>query len=249
MSSRWMRTLAGTVALLAVLGGAGCQMNRKAQTVAVTGIDQSGETASAPLAIDIENSSGTVIVRVDPKASGPRVLARPADGRRVRKTDKPWAAAELAMQDEHRVLRVSAGGGEGPAEPVIITVVVPACEGIRVKNAGGPVQLRGVGGAITVTNADLGGRTAAIEVETRRDLTMPVSLISTGGDVTCIAGPGTVGKVTLNTPDGMPEVRAKSAAMVREGQNTATGWSAEFGRSENTITLTTDHGRAVFELR
>lgn len=249
MWNRAKRVVAATVAGLLLLGG--CQMNRRAQSVPVAGVEETAAIASAPLAVDVENRSGTVIVRVDARAKRPMVLARPADGRSIRKDDKPWAAAELAAQEEHRVLRVVAGGGEAPeaALPLIVTVVVPSCEGVRVKNAGGPVLLQGVGGALTVTNADLGGRTARIEVETRRDLTLPVSLISTGGNVSCIAGTGTSGKVSLNAPNGRPEVRTKAAVAFHGGQNSAAGWSGVFGRGDNEITLTTDHGNAIFEMR
>lgn len=246
----WTGALAGLMGVAMVAGTGGCQMNRKARAVPLTGIEETASLASAPLAVDVENQSGTVLVRVDPKVKTPTVTARPADGRRIKKTDQPWATAALAAQDERRVLRVVAGEAEGaPAEAIIVTVVVPSCDGVRVKNAGGPVTLEGVGGAVSVANADMGERTARITVDTTRDLTLPVSLISTGGDVRCTAGLGTAGRVTLNAPNGHTEMRAKFATRVGGGQNQGTTWTATFGQSDNTITLTADHGNAVIELK
>lgn len=254
MSNRANWTMAAALAGLTGLAGlgliGGCEMNRRARAVPLAGLEETAALASAPLAVDIENRSGTVVVRVDPNVKRPEVMARPADGRAIRKDDKPWAAAELAAQDEHRVLRVIAGGGEAAeVTPIILTVVVASCDGVRVKNAGGPVTLQGVGGAISVSNTDLGGRTARITLDTRRDLTLPVSLVSTGGDVSCLAGHGTLGKVTLNATGGRPEVRVRAASRFGASQSTATGWTGTFGNSDNPITLTTDHGNAVLELR
>ncbi|MCC6675566.1 MAG: hypothetical protein IT436_00345 [Phycisphaerales bacterium] len=252
MANRLKWTLAAALTGVAGLGLiGGCDMNRRARTVPLSGVEETASLSSAPLAVDIENRSGTVVVRVDPTAKQPAVMARPADGRAIRKDDKPWAAAELAAQDEHRVLRVVAGGGDTQElmTPIIVTVVVPSCDGVRVKNAGGPVTLEGVGGAISVSNTDLGGKTARIAVETRRDLTLPVSLVSTGGDVSCLAGHGTAGKVTLTATNGHPEIRVRSATRFGASQSTAEGWTGTFGSSDNPITLTTDHGNAILELR
>lgn len=230
----------------AVLSGlGGCKMNSRARTVPLQG---EALPAGAPLAVDVDNRAGTVVVRVDPKVTAPVVWAQPADGSSVKK-EKPWAAADLAQQDERWVLRVMAGAGETAEDgtPVIVTVTVPACEGVRVKNAGGPVTLKGVGGAISVTNSDMGGQTAGISVDTKRDLTAPVTLVSTGGDVRCKAGPGTVGKLLLTTPRGRHEVQTRSMVLTN-GKNLPTGWEANLGGSDNPITLTTDRGDVIFEL-
>jgi len=149
------------------------------------------------------------------------------------------------------VLRVLAGGGD-PSEqatPIIIAITVPACEGVRIRNSGGPVKLEGVGGAISVTNADLGARTAGITLETRRDLTLPVSLITTAGDIRLTAGPGTSGVVTLTAPRGRTQVSARQADRMGGARNTASGWTGAFGASDNPISLVTEHGDTVFELR
>lgn len=243
MRVMWMAALVGLG-----LATGGCDMNRRAQTVPLGGLEATAELASAPLAVDIENWSGTVVVKVDRGAREPRVTARPADGRSVKKDDKPWAAAEMVAEEGHRVLRVVAGGGEEPAAPVIVTVTVPGCDGVRVRNAGGPVTLRGVGGAIAVVNTDLGGRKASITLDTKRDLTMPVSLTSTGGDVRCTAGSGTAGRVTLTAPKDKLEVRVKAADRFTDAVYSARGWTAVFAGSENPITLTTDDGIVAFEL-
>lgn len=228
-------------ALLSGLGG--CKMNSRARTVPLQG---EALPAGAALAVDVDNRAGTVVVRVDPRVTAPIVRAQPADGSSVKK-EKPWAAADLAQQDERWVLRVMAGAGETEGTPVIVTVTVPACEGVRVKNAGGPVTLKGVGGAISVTNSDLGGQTARIAVDTTRDLTAPVTLISTGGDVVCKAGSGSVGKLTLTTPRGRHEVQTRSKVLTN-GKNLPAGWEANLGGSDNPITLTTERGNAIFEL-
>lgn len=243
MLNRW--TMAVT-ALIATALLTGCHMNQKARTVRLDGAEM---PAGAPLALDIENRSGSVTVRVDPKLTKPLVLARPASGDAATHDGQPWAAAELAQQDDRWVLRVIAGGAETPESttPVILTVRVPSCEGIRVKNAGGPVSLREVGGAITVTNTDLGARTADVEVRTRRDLDSPVTLTTTGGDIYCLGGRGTAGLVTLVSQDREPELRSRYVK-VTQSRNLPRGLSARVGDSDNPITITSDRGEAVLEV-
>lgn len=243
MTNRTMLAVTGWVVVLTTLV-AGCQMNMRARTVR---LDGEAMPAGAPLAVDVENRAGTVTLRVDPKLKQPRVEAQPADGRSMKK-DKPWAAAELARQDDRWVLRVIGGGNEttDKASPIILTITVPSCEGVRVKNAGGPVTLRDVGGAISVANTATGAPTAGIELRTQRALTAPVTLTSTGGDISCKCGKGSKGQLTITSQSGDVQTQSNSTKFTG-GKNLPKGWTGVLGSADNTITISTDHGDAVFE--
>lgn len=202
------------------------------------------------LAVDVQNQLGEVEVVVDAHEPAPRVEAIPLK-RDVpisqvdrASAEKPWVAAQVSDDAGGNVLRVlcTAPENQTPA-PVYLRIVVPDCQGVRVKNSGGPVTLTGVGGAIEVectpsTPAMWDGG-AAIHVSTRRAITSNVLLSSTDGEVVLVVGRSSTGKIEALSPDSEIKIAA-SEGIATNGlvaTNVRGRYTSSFNGGDNPITL------------
>jgi hypothetical protein len=138
-------------------------------------------SAHGPVAVDISNTCGAVMLDVDPRAAAPRIHIatrhKPAS-----LNDQPWLAASFEPAEPHPVLRILAADPNGPAkdatDPVYLYVTVPGCAGIRIRNSGGPVLVRGASGAVDIQNGSPVTPGGEVEVIFVDPLDAPV-LIST----------------------------------------------------------------------
>ncbi len=198
------------IAALAGTGGlTGCAAS-DTRRVPIEGV----ETATVgPLALDIQNQLGEVQVVVEPGLAQPYVEAIPfSEERPIGQVDraaalKPWVAAQVSEAEPGgRVLRVLCTAAENqPVRPVYLNVRVPRCDGVRVKNVGGPVTLTGVGGAVEVnctpSTPTIWQEGAAVRVRTDRALTSGVTISSTDGEVVLILPRTSSGSIEALSPD------------------------------------------------
>ena len=207
---------------LGALCGSGCSVStthdlRVSKAANVAKFDR-------PLSVDIENFRGSVEVEVVPGLTQPTLRAWVLDESNgfMRLTDdatvKSWYAAEIVT-----VQAGPAGGGSRPVLRIITTrdaktkpssvrllVQTPTCEGIRVRNSGGGVVLRNVGGEITVENGYKGGEGGDITIHTSRRIAEPMSLRTTTGDIAILVPTSSQGRLEINTPKGQPQVSVRS---------------------------------------
>jgi hypothetical protein len=209
--------LVATVGLLAATGA--CAGTSRALTLGNVGIvgDLDTLNADTPLALDVSNRLGTVIIDVSPQWTEPLVQAVWLDGpgagvatsagAATRQDLRPqWTAADLVTENGRATLRVMHADTDenDPARRVALTIRVPRCDGLRVRNAGGPVEVRGVAGAVTIENATstLRPGPAPVRLRTSADLVDPVALTTDAGELTLEAGGGTRGRLQVQAPAG-----------------------------------------------
>lgn len=206
MNKHQTRRLLGTLVValipLAVSGLQGCSAMKNAGIVPVNPAEN---PAQGPLAVDVDNYRGTVTVEVNPKLKEPIVLAVPRGGDRSHQ----WTAATMAVDAGHPVLRVLStepSAGAGPA--IDITIRVPQCAGVRVRNEGGQVTLRDVEGAIDAQTSVAERGNGAILVETVAPLTEPVLLRTQRGRIELRMPVRSAGAIRAEAPSGHISVDA-----------------------------------------
>lgn len=243
-----VRTIVLTGAALLALGvGLGsCSGTPPVGYVPVTG--EGASLSDFPLAIDVQNHRGSVLIRVDPDVHQPTVIAV-AEGVSGMATHAEWAAASLALDEGRPVLRVlSMPGAEGGADtPVEIRITVPSCGGVRVVNNDGPVMLKGVGGAIEVQNSLSARGGDAIVLETTRGLTDPVLLVADMGNVRVNVGPASQCSLIASAPEGTVIVDGGNAA-VWNAKYEKRVWTGTVNAGTSEFRITANSGDVMFRI-
>ncbi|MFN0132196.1 MAG: hypothetical protein ACKVW3_06650 [Phycisphaerales bacterium] len=240
--TRWLITLA---TVLVVVGG--CARTRSFDVPVL------GERLPAELttAVEVINWNGSVRVEADKRLAAPDVSA--TIYRQSRKGPKgkdlniaATIRAIASYDDGRRVLRVTGS----PASPerendvsLVLTIRVPRSEGVTVRNAGGDVELVGVGGAIDVENGSGGLRGGDIVVRTGAAITSPVSLTSPQGLVHFQAGPGSSGTFDISSDSGPAEFVSKVGA-VRGARPVPGHFRAVLNEGTNPVVLRAGTGTA-----
>jgi hypothetical protein len=158
------------------------------------------------LGLDVENPYGSVRVEVDDGAD------------RITVTESlltaPFASGDMrdSLKGRVRVETTRFASGHGletlrvrvvaleplkSEEGVNVTIRLPRCEGVRVRNAAGDAALVGVRGAIQVETSD-----GDIEVRCAEPVRSPVALIADSGDVHLQAPGGNEGRIELFSNTG-----------------------------------------------
>lgn len=195
------------------------------------------------LAVDVENFRGAVIV--DARSRFERVEVTQEVNMDGDGSDRKEAIAEAVelvasledVGDGNGVLRV-----RGVTELLDrdhtsrIVVSVPRCDGIRVENRGGFVELIDVGGVMFVSNAGGG-----VDVRTSRVVSDDVTILNVDGDVFLQIPEGSEGWVELESFDGMMGVKDGSGSFsdVHDNARKKTG---RLGDGENVIQVRTNDG-------
>lgn len=237
-------TLAAAVAIALALTG--CRGIVKTG-VPITGAEMAPDSRPA---IDVSNYNGSVRVVVDDDIQKASVRARVR--RLTKKVPKgeglaaqTFLAAETVVQDGRTILRVVsetrlANPDDSRAD---LTIRLPSCGGVLVRNSGGPVELRGVGGAITVENG-IGNRSGGwVIVRTQQVLTDPIHLSTTNGKVHLQGPPGSTGSVDIHTDDGAAVMYAMGGVLAVEKAETG-HFVGTLNSGENPVTIRTGKGRA-----
>lgn len=173
--------------------------------------------ADRPLTVDIENYRGSVEVQVVPGLTKPTLQAWVLDETNgfMRLTDdalvKSWYAADIASVQGRPVLRIlTKRTSETKPSSVRLVVQTPSCDGIRVRNSGGDVVLKGVSGEIAVENGYKGGEGGDISIATTHRIAEPMSLRTTKGDIAVLVPANSQGRLDIITPKGSPEVNVRA---------------------------------------
>ncbi len=181
-----VRTMfAAAIALTFAVGG--CSLP-PAGRIPITGMEASPTGA---LAVDVQNVRGAVEIIADPKITRADVCVLNVDGSDITPTGArgtnpaAYVASQIVPGDFGSVLRVvSADTASGPAPAMLLRIRVPTCDGLRVRTSEGGVIAGGVGGSIDILADHVPAAAGGIRVTTTRALNQPVSLVTSGGDIT-----------------------------------------------------------------
>lgn len=218
----------------------GCSSSSSRHLVAVSG----DETVARPLAIDIDNQNGSIEIRVDPTVSRPVVKAS-CPGSTAMERQPDFVSAELVTEEGRGVLRVVASSPDRP-EPkyVNLRITVPSCDGLRIRNMGGPVKAWGVEGAVDVVN-DMPGLTGGTSIRFASPMTQPVTIRANRGGIELRVPEGSTGQLRFRTEGGT--IRSDTAkATIRGATSNAREQSATLNGGDNAVSLTTETGEIVF---
>ena len=235
--------------VLAMLSGiilGGC--NRPARVaVPIAGMEIDPEFGPT---VEVTNFRGSVTVIADPRVKEAQVRSRvrSLDRRsgldRAQLAERVHITANSGVENGRRMLRVvstSTDGSEDVAADLVIRVA--RTEGVRVHNAGGPVELVRINGPVSVVNGVGGSPGGDVTVRTGAAMTDPVSLTTTSGDVLFQAGPGTSGAFDIRTDNGEAQFYAKIGSVT--GSRPEPGrYRGVLNRGENPISLHTGAGTA-----
>lgn len=132
---------------------------------------------------------------------------------------------------------------EGYRLPVNITVHVPRCDGLRIMNADGNVDVVGVKGVMDIVSGDHQNPGGDIEIRTENTLEETINAWTNGGDVTLVAGPDASGTIELVAPRGLTTFWSKHG--VTEHSRPEVGrWTGVWNDGTNNIRLETLTGNA-----
>ncbi len=232
----------------------GCQnLGGLHRNVPIAGLVSAPE-AGAAVGVDVQNRKGTVRVVADPRVRQPQVRAvrvAPSDERtrRGKRASPPAgpveniAAAQMITVEGRSVLRVLADQPfeDYAAWSTMIEVRVPRCDGVRVRNTDGPVELVNVSGAIDVDNGAWNGPGGHVTLRTDRPISDPVLLATPRGDIRAIFGHGSALSIDAETQYGMVSVDARGqsvdGALARRLR-----WQGRVNGGEAPVRLTTGNG-------
>lgn len=236
---------------IAVLSGCGKQVLFRAD---IAGLPSDFDP-TRPLAVDVQNNRGTVLVLADPNVKSPVVKVRRGDRGKLPRRDagtdiRGYVAASYAEEDGRGTLRVVGFSRDG-AEPdpwARITIIAPNVTGLRVINAGGVVEVEGVKGAVEIQNRGLSDGQAPIRLRTAHTITEPVLLAATRGSVDARIGPASTGEVEAVSEGGTATVEADAGSTIG-GNATTRMWRGTINGGANPIVLRAEGGSVVLRVR
>lgn len=232
--------LAAAFSIAPTMGG--CARLEKNQLIAISGEPE----ASRVMALDVQNQFGTVFIEVDRTLTAPRVAAGcQGDTEAARKPE--FVSAELVNESGRSILRVlSASPGAGDPKPVDIRIKVPTCDGLRVVNAGGRVYIKGVNGAIDVTN-DVAGKSGGTVVIVQDPVTSPIIIKARRGGIDLRVPAESTGRLSAKSTSGTLAIDVGEAT-IKNAKASLREYSGTLGTTENEITLVADEGDVQFVL-
>lgn len=206
-------------------------------------------------AITIDNPYGKVKVYAKPAHEEAHIYFRVDQERRMR-----WRAARMGLDfdpvgEYFTAKHINTGELstlvieptdltiEGYRPPVDLTVYIPQCDGIEVRNAGGKVVIVGVTGVINVesgTNSREGG---PIEIRTDLSEMETIHASSNHGHVTLVTGPDSAGTVELIAPRGKASFNSRYG-IVDQSMPSKGHWTGIWNNGTNEIRLQAEDGDA-----
>jgi hypothetical protein len=207
-------------------------------------------------AIVIDNPNGKVKVYAKPANEEARITFRVDQERRLR-----WRAARMGFDFDpvgEYFSAVHTNNGElsvltirptdldveGYRPPIDLTVYIPQCDGLEIRNAGGKVIIVGVEGAINVesgTNIRKGGH---IEIRTDFAQLETVHATTNNGHVTLVTGPESAGTIELIAPRGKTVFNSRYG-IVDNSMPSKGHWTGIWNEGTNEIRLNTADGDAT----
>lgn len=238
--------LAALAAALGLLASGGCAGGRRVRSsVPISGPEL--VDGSRPM-IDVSNWNGSVRILAKEnydKASVTAKLYRASrkDVSRSGLSDATTVTAESLVENGRPVLRIRSSTtlpNPDRARARLI-ICVPDCDGVKVRNAGGIVELRHVAGAIDVQNGVGSGPGGRIELWTAKPMTEPVTLTTNGGIVLYQIAPRSTGRFDMTAVNGQAAMEAYGGD-VRAQTTTYDRFVGTLNGGENPVTLTSRNG-------
>jgi len=209
-----------------------------------------------PLMIDVENKSGSVNITVNPKLDRPYVTCRFLDVKTSTplpdeaKVARKWIDARFVPRADSTQLRVinTRGSAERGGVFIWISIEVPSCAGVRVRNSAGGVAMKDVSGPIDVSNGFGTGEGGPITLTTTRGITDSVSLSTIEGDVMVTMTGRSTGVLDLASTNGPVEMRDRTGQVGNIVQ-TASTWTGVLNDGENPIKVRSGGGLVRVEVK
>lgn len=132
---------------------------------------------------------------------------------------------------------------EGYRPPINLTVRIPQCDGIEVRNAGGKVIIVGIEGAIRVESGDNEIPGGPVEIRTDKEQLEEIYAVSNGGHVTLVTGPHSAGTVELVAPRGKTSFNSRYG-IVNHSMPSKGHWTGIWNEGTNSIYLESLDGDA-----
>ncbi|MCR9074699.1 MAG: hypothetical protein NXI07_01540 [bacterium] len=132
---------------------------------------------------------------------------------------------------------------EGYRPPIDLTVEIPQCDGIEVRNAGGKVIIVGVEGAINVVSGDEEVAGGPIEIRTDKQQVEEIYAMSNGGHVTLVTSPESAGTFELVAPRGKTSFSSRYG-IVDHSLPKVGHWTGIWNDGTNAIYLESQDGDA-----
>jgi predicted small secreted protein len=223
----------------------GCNASQK-RDIAIGGPEIPVDT---PIAVDVTNWNGEIRLRVDKKLQNPVVRAKVAESNRQSTgeteslRDSVQITAETELESGRAVLRVTATGPEDRTGAIVsdITIWVPACNGVRIRNSGGAVFLEGVSGAVQVENGFGGHAGGPIQLLTDQPMVEPVALTTSDGRIHYQVGPQSTGRFELESGTDPVQFWCKIGT-VTESEPSVRRWVATLNAGTNHVYLRSEDG-------
>lgn len=234
-------SLLASAAFLGLLTG--CQPSTRYQLA----LEGDAPSAGLPLALDVENRAGPVVIQMDTTLAAPVVTARP-----MKVGKQSWAAASYTEEAGRGVLRVLHSPNQAEpnmAGPTLLTIRTPQADAIRVRSADGTVELRGVApGSIEIENGAFGGPGGSVVVNTLGAVAGPVTITTTAGDIEYRVGPESTGKFEASTSGGGVVTLVGRNAGFAGTSVSMTRITGALNKGENPVMLTTQRGNVRVEV-
>lgn len=208
-------------------------------------------TASRRTAVDVENLNGSVTILVSDRYKKASVYARAnwhadlSDEEWKDISNERWVVAQHVEDGENSVLRVLSQAAPDMDPPVRteIKILMPACDGVFVRNAGGNVTVVGAGGAHTIASGFELGSGGHIEVRTGRAISDPINLRTSNGAVNLVLAPNSGGLINVQTDDGRVAFGSKYGRLTNVHVEEER-WTGTWNGQSNPILLQTLDGDA-----
>lgn len=206
-------------------------------------------------AVVVDNPYGKVKVYAKPAHEQAQVTFRVQQERRLR-----WLAARQGFEfdpigEYFKAIHTHNGelstltvmptdlSVEGYRPPIDLTVEIPQCDGIEVRNAGGKVVIVGVEGAIRVVSGDDEIPGGPIEIRTDKEQVEEIYAMSNGGHVTLVTGPDSAGTFELVAPRGKTSFNSRYG-IVNHSLPKVGHWTGIWNDGTNAIYLESQDGDA-----
>ncbi len=133
---------------------------------------------------------------------------------------------------------------EGYRPPVDLTIYIPQCDGVEVRNAGGKVIIVGVTGVINVESGNSVREGGHIEIRTDRDQIESIHATTNNGHVTLVTGPDSAGTIELIAPRGKTSFNSRYG-IVDHSMPSKGHWTGIWNDGTNEIRLQAEDGDAT----
>lgn len=207
---------------------------------------------TGPLALDIDNYRGSVIVRIDPRLERAQVRATirsepggppSAEGETPAESANPIppvdVSAELIEDGPRATLRVRSltARDDDADSSVHLSISTPRCDGLRISNRGGAVTAINTAGATQITNRD-----GFVELRTSRPMVDPVTITTTDGNIYFQAPPASTGRFDLHSLDGQTTFIDRVGQSLGAHKTTENSYTSVLNSGTNDIVARTNRG-------